>query len=123
MTDRQEHRDFSARLLHALSRAGYTDSPTKLCRAYNSKTMGISHPLTIHACRKWIIGEAIPTQEKIKVLSDFLNVDPSWLRFGTENRVLNPLQIELLRAVDNLNAEQKNQVLALAHGLEAKGFL
>lgn len=39
-------------------------------------------PVTPHAVRKWLIGEAIPTQEKILVLAKWLNVSAAWLRFG-----------------------------------------
>jgi hypothetical protein len=30
------------------------------------------------------MGEGIPTQDRIQVLANWLNVSPSWLRFGEE---------------------------------------
>ena len=36
------------------------------------------------AARKWLMGEAIPTQDKVKVLSEWLSVSSQWLRFGEE---------------------------------------
>lgn len=39
--------------------------------------------MTVHAVRKWLVGEACPTQARILRLSELLAVDPSWLRFGT----------------------------------------
>lgn len=36
----------------------------------------------MHAGRKWLVGEAIPTHEKILIIAKWLNVHASWLRFG-----------------------------------------
>jgi hypothetical protein len=33
-----------------------------------------------------MLGEAIPTQERIKVLAAWLHVSPAWLRFGDAGR-------------------------------------
>lgn len=34
------------------------------------------------AARKWLKGEAIPTQDKIHILARWIGVSPQWLRFG-----------------------------------------
>ncbi|MBI3230984.1 MAG: hypothetical protein HYZ45_12655, partial [Burkholderiales bacterium] len=39
-------------------------------------------PITVHAARKWIVGEAIPTQEKLRTLANWLGAPAEWLRFG-----------------------------------------
>ncbi len=36
----------------------------------------------MHAARKWLVGEAIPTQDKLRTLADWLHVPIDWLRFG-----------------------------------------
>ncbi len=36
----------------------------------------------MHAARKWLNGEAIPTHEKIVVLATWLGVNAAWLRYG-----------------------------------------
>ena len=36
----------------------------------------------MHTCRKWLVGEAIPTQEKLVVLALMLGVTSDWLRYG-----------------------------------------
>jgi transcriptional regulator with XRE-family HTH domain len=36
----------------------------------------------VHAARKWLVGEAIPTQEKLRALASWLDVPADWLRFG-----------------------------------------
>ena len=36
----------------------------------------------MHAARKWLVGEAIPTQEKLRMIAQWLGVPADWLRFG-----------------------------------------
>lgn len=36
----------------------------------------------MHAARKWLVGEAIPTQDKMRTLAEWLHVPIDWLRFG-----------------------------------------
>lgn len=76
-----EREDFSGRLQQALRNADYSpDSPTQLAREFNVRFAG--RPITVHAARKWIVGEAIPTQEKLRTLAQWLGVPAEWLRFG-----------------------------------------
>jgi hypothetical protein len=78
-----ERSSFSSRLSKALRDAGYApDSPTQLAREFNIRFAG--KPVTVHAARKWLVGEAIPTQEKLKTLAEWLSVPTEWLRFGGE---------------------------------------
>jgi hypothetical protein len=78
-----EREDFSARLQVALRNASYPpDSPTQLSREFNVRFSG--RPITVHAARKWLVGEAIPTQEKLRTLAQWLGVPAEWLRFGGE---------------------------------------
>ena len=76
-----ERKDFSERLQQALRNADYSpDSPTQLAREFNVRFSG--NPVTVHAARKWLVGEAIPTQEKLRALASWLGVPAEWLRFG-----------------------------------------
>jgi transcriptional regulator with XRE-family HTH domain len=76
-----EREDFSERLQQALRNAEYSpDSPTQLAREFNVRFSG--RPITVHAARKWLVGEAIPTQEKLRTLAQWLGVPAEWLRFG-----------------------------------------
>jgi transcriptional regulator with XRE-family HTH domain len=78
-----EREDFSERLQLALRNADYSpDSPTQLAREFNIRFSG--RPITVHAARKWLVGEAIPTQEKLRTLAQWLGVPAEWLRFGGE---------------------------------------
>ncbi|WP_089398530.1 hypothetical protein [Noviherbaspirillum humi] len=81
MNKELERRQFSERLVNALENAGFPGAgPTQLARLYNSLSM--SDKVTIHAARKWLVGESIPTQDKIRILAHELSVTPEWLRFG-----------------------------------------
>lgn len=78
-----ERKEFSLRLQSALRQARQSpDSPTALARGFNSQFSG--HPITVHAARKWLLAEAIPTQDKLRVLSQWLQVPAEWLRFGVQ---------------------------------------
>jgi transcriptional regulator with XRE-family HTH domain len=81
MTASIEREDFSKRLQQALRNADYSpESPTLLAREFNVRFAG--NPITVHAARKWLQGEAIPTQEKLRALAQWLGVPADWLRFG-----------------------------------------
>ncbi len=81
MNSSQERLEFSGRLQQALRNADYSpNSPTQLAREFNLRFSG--HPVTVHAARKWLQGESIPTQEKLRALANWLDVPADWLRFG-----------------------------------------
>lgn len=81
MNSSNEREGFSERLQQALRNADYSaDSPTQLAREFNIRFEG--RPITVHAARKWLVGEAIPTQEKLRALAQWLGVAAEWLRFG-----------------------------------------
>ncbi|MCV2217245.1 hypothetical protein [Thauera sp. Sel9] len=75
---------FSTRLREALARvAPDVARPTALAREFNRRYAG--EPVTLHATRKWLSGDAIPAQDKLRVLADWLGVSAEWLRFGAGN--------------------------------------
>lgn len=83
MNSNQERSKFSERLQQALENAEYSaESPTQLAREFNLRFSG--HPVTVHAARKWLQAESIPTQEKLRALASWLNVTAEWLRFGSD---------------------------------------
>lgn len=71
---------FADRLRDIGAFAPYSRSPTVLATAFNLRFPGMA--ITSYAARKWLIGESIPTQEKLVALAEWLDVDPTWLRFG-----------------------------------------
>src|SRR6202008_2632843 len=81
MNSTNERESFSERLQQALKNAHYSpDSPTRLAREFNIRFDG--RPITVHAARKWLVGEAIPTQEKLRMIAQWLGGPAEWLRFG-----------------------------------------
>jgi hypothetical protein len=78
-----EREQFSRRLQKMLRETRHSpDSPTELAREFNIRFPG--RPITVHAARKWLVGEAIPTQDKMRTLADWLMVPIDWLRFGND---------------------------------------
>jgi transcriptional regulator with XRE-family HTH domain len=49
-------------------------------RAFNARYWGRS--VSFQAVRRWLKGEAIPSQEKLQVLAEWLKLEPHVLRFG-----------------------------------------
>lgn len=81
MTISNERQEFADRLKSALRQARQlADSPTALARGFNSRFPG--QEITVHAARKWLMAESIPTQDKLRTLAQWLQVPADWLRFG-----------------------------------------
>jgi transcriptional regulator with XRE-family HTH domain len=102
-----EGEDFSKRLQKALQDANYSlYGPTGLARQFNARFAG--PPVSVHAARKWLIGKAIPTQDKIRTLAEWLVVPAEWLRFGgydqNQNAVASPAQLapHYARLIDDI---------------------
>ena len=75
-----ERKNFSDRLTTALLANHQSTKPSEFARAFNLRADGAT--VTIHAARKWLLGEAIPTQERVHILALWLNLNPAWLRYG-----------------------------------------
>lgn len=71
---------FAARLIQAVQERGLTTSPSRFAREVNAAAAGLI--ITSHGVRKWFLGEAMPTQERLKLLAQILGVSAAWLRFG-----------------------------------------
>lgn len=85
MNPLEERTAFSERLQQALSNANYSPrSPTELAKEFNHRFVGQS--VTVHAARKWLHGESIPTQDKLRALASWLDVPAEWLRFGNDGQ-------------------------------------
>jgi transcriptional regulator with XRE-family HTH domain len=71
---------FAERLRQALEAVGSRPSPTLVANAFNQRYWGRS--ITPHTARNWLLGRSLPTQDKLVVLADWLQVSPDELRFG-----------------------------------------
>lgn len=77
--------EFSNRLRNAMTKAGYVASPSVLEHEFNLRWHGRS--ISNQAAWGWINSRAIPTQDKVQVLAEWLNVEPQVLRFGDAVRL------------------------------------
>lgn len=71
---------FSVRLSDAMLSRGVSPSPSVLAREFNPRADGAA--ITVHGARKWLMGQAVPTRERLHILARWLNVSPTWLLFG-----------------------------------------
>jgi len=111
---------FSLRLAKALKDAKIdVGSPTIFAREFNRRYTGKA--VSTHAVRKWLMGESIPTQDKLRLLAAWLGVSAEWLRFGeggatgkhavkSDQAHYNSPDIELIGNINQLNAEHKQVV-------------
>jgi transcriptional regulator with XRE-family HTH domain len=75
-----ESQQFADRLRSALESSGVRASPTVVANAFNLRYQGRS--ITPHTARNWLLGKVMPTQDKLRVLAEWLQVSPDELRFG-----------------------------------------
>ena len=75
-----ENQKFAARLATAIDSKGLKQSPTSIANLFNSKYEG--RPITPHTARNWLLGKSLPTQEKLVLLAELLEISPEQLRFG-----------------------------------------
>ncbi|MDR3213773.1 MAG: hypothetical protein LBT71_07665 [Azoarcus sp.] len=118
-----EKLEFAARLAEAMRDAGYEPRPSVLEAQFNIRYMG--RPVTYQAVTRWLKGEAIPAQDRLQVLADWLKVEPHILRFGGQSAfsikerkrrweaAVSGPEREVLEAFIGLPAEQKKIVRAV----------
>ena len=92
----KERTEFSKRFALALEQTNKSKLVVDVWRAFNA--LSTHAPVTPHAVRKWLMGEAIPAQPKLRTLADWLGVSVAWLRFGDDVGV---------QAADSLSAQEQ----------------
>jgi transcriptional regulator with XRE-family HTH domain len=115
-----EQAQFAERLAAALAARGMPVSATVLQRAFNAQNPLLA--ISVHAARKWLMGEAIPTQARLRELAAVLGVSATWLRFGDEAAVKGgkPLSAQehmLIQHFRSLPAAQQTHLLALVQSM------
>ena len=78
--------EFSKRLRRVMQAAGYAVSPTVVEREFNLRWHGRS--ISTQAAWSWLNSKAIPAQDKMQVLAEWLKIEPEVLRFGEAVRRL-----------------------------------
>jgi transcriptional regulator with XRE-family HTH domain len=95
-------------------------SATGLQRAFNAQNPELA--ISVHAARKWLMGEAIPTQARLRELAAVLGVSATWLRFGDEadssgRKALSAQEHVLIKQFRKLSDAQRTHVLALVQSM------
>jgi hypothetical protein len=111
-----EQQAFAERLRATLAAADVKVRTSVVWEKFNS--LSNDPPVTKHAVRKWLMGESIPTQQRIKVLSAWLKVDSTWLRFGEElaqdeNNKLSVDEQMLVKSYRRLPERERQKLLSL----------
>ncbi len=115
-----ERTQFSKRVQAASMARGMPASPTELQRAFDARNFQFA--VSVHAARKWMMGEAIPTQARLRALAAVLAVSATWLRFGEEvvvkaSKLLSPQERMLIQHFRSLPAAQQTHLLALVQSM------
>src|SRR5260221_13478428 len=84
MTIAEEKGHFSRRLKEAMRKARLDAGPTRFAREFNLRHHG--EPVTAQTARKWLYGGALPPQDKLRTLAQWLEASPHWLRYGEPQR-------------------------------------
>lgn len=114
---RTEQERFAARLNNALAAARYQPAgASRIAREFNLRFP--EKAVTVHAVRKWIKGESIPTQDKLVALAQWLGVRADWLRFNGDEPAADANHasefsgedLRLLRDFQRLGSERKHIV-------------
>ena len=111
-----ERAQFAERVKTALAARDMPASATALQRTFNERYPELA--ISVHAARKWVMGESIPTQARLRAVADVLQVSATWLRFGEEvaASIKQPLSAQehmLVQQFRRLSDTQRTHVLAL----------
>ncbi len=101
MTDAKKK--FATQLKEAMLAAGYKPKPAVLEREFNLRYLG--SPMTLHGVRRWLLGETLPSPDKIVVLAKWLNIEPHVLRDGEE--ISNEIKAKRQRWDDGLDHRER----------------
>ena len=98
-----ERRRFADRLRESLVAQNIEPNPTRVAAEFNARFSG--RGVGMHTCRKWLVGEAIPTQEKLVVLALMLGLTSDWLRYGDTAQRTRPPYVASVSTVPYNRAE------------------
>jgi hypothetical protein len=80
-----EKQAFAQRLRDAMRVAGHEAKPAVLEREFNTRNWG--KPMTLHGVRRWLLGETLPSQDKLRTLSEWLELPIETLKYGQANKI------------------------------------
>lgn len=118
MSNQQEKKLFAERLNKALLEAKHPISPTYLANEFNNRYNG--QPISVQSANNWLLGKAIPNQDKLAILALWLNVSNQWLRFVDIDQINTPnsnslesMDLDFLLKFRRLSNSQKKLVTSL----------
>jgi transcriptional regulator with XRE-family HTH domain len=120
---------FAKRLRESLRKAHVdAGSSTRVAREFNLRYAG--DPVSSQAVRKWLAGDSLPSQDKLRTLAMWLDVPAPWLRFGEPERRDTPAHAARqdsaaykaqvawsAKKFDALNDAHKRMVVEVVHAL------
>jgi transcriptional regulator with XRE-family HTH domain len=106
-----EYEAFAARLRQAMKDAGLKASATHLADSFNLRYWG--EGITAHAARNWMFGVSMPKQDKLKALSEVLNISPQDLLFGPQRELHAVQETQLTDGMGMGDTEMLRQYLQL----------
>jgi transcriptional regulator with XRE-family HTH domain len=123
-----EKNAFAKRFRESLRKARVdASSSTHVAREFNLRYAG--HPISSQAVRKWLAGDSLPSQDKLRTLAMWLDVPAPWLRFGeperrdavhTARQESGPYKAQITwspKKFDALNDTHKRMVVEMVHAL------
>ena len=119
-----ERAQFAQRVKTALAARDMPASATALQRTFNERYPELA--ISVHAARKWVMGESIPAQARLRAVADVLQVSATWLRFGEEaeaskSKSLSTQEHMLVQQFRRLSDTQRTHVLALVQSVVDSG--
>ncbi|MCG2607730.1 hypothetical protein LZZ98_04090 [Acinetobacter sp. SM34] len=118
MSSQQEKKLFAERLKKALTEAKHPISPTYLSNEFNHRYDG--QAISVQSANNWLLGKAIPNQDKLAILAIWLNVSTQWLRFGDGDQTMlfnqepsDSIDLDFYFKFKRLNNSQKKIIISL----------
>lgn len=118
MSSQQEKKLFAERLNKALTEAKHPISPTYLSNEFNHRYDG--QAISVQSANNWLLGKAIPNQDKLAILAIWLNVSTQWLRFGDGDQTMlfnqepsDSIDLDFYFKFKRLNNSQKKIIISL----------
>lgn len=118
MSNQEQKKLFAERLTKALMEAKHPISPTYVSNEFNHRYDG--KPISVQSANNWLLGKAIPNQDKLAILAIWLNVSTQWLRFGDGDQTIllnqdtsDSIDLDFYFKFRRLNNSQKKIIISL----------
>jgi transcriptional regulator with XRE-family HTH domain len=119
--EQTERVQFSERLWKALRKNDIPITASTVASMFNTYARG-RITVSNYTVRKWLDGQALPTNDKIRILSQWLGVRMEWLAFGEQGDVgyskkLSADEIAVLAGYRALKPAHRKVLTATMHAL------